>query len=384
MHNSSLIDNQVICFASYGERSTSLAYGTPISFNIVRGIELLCCSLAEANELLEDFNQRNSKRVVLSEDLKHHLYVLTGGHLGFLSRILSFCLSRIDITDDQSLAMFILSNAFVADICELRGVPRFGQMSDHQNAICREIILSGLYTPPRGIDEEREMMDVEDLPSGSLQTDGLTQLIREGWVCKTGDRVTFSSPVIVYVASIQLFGAYRMNDEISNFVEFLFLCLQRLDPANLRDSLGRGNDDTLLERSWQMEFYRAATTCLGRKSHISPDVGHVFGSSGYIDFYVNGDKQWAIELTREGSEVREHESRFTGIYALIPMKEKAVIDFRVRPVRKYVDLVWYVQYDATNYRTATVSRKGLDGMIHQADITFNGNQAFIPFLPKEW
>lgn len=371
----------MICFASYGERSASLAHGTPISFNVVRGIELLHCSPTEATELLEDFNQRNSKRLVLSVDLQHHLYCMTGGHIGFLSRILSCCLSRTNITDEQSLAKFILSNAFVADICELRGVPRFGQMSDHQNTICREIVLSGSYLPPKGIDEEREM-EVED-PHRSPSIDGLTQLLREGWVCKIGDNIMFSSPLILYVAAIQLFSSYRMSDETSSFVEFMFLCLQRLDPENLRNSLGRGSNRILLERSWQMEFYRAATSCLGRQSHISPDVGHIFGSSGYIDFYVNGDKQWAIELTREGLQVQEHEKRFTGIYALVPMKKKAVIDFRACPVRKYVDSVWYVQYD-TNYQTATVSRKGSDGQIRQAAITFNGDQTFIPYLPKDW
>jgi hypothetical protein len=155
---------------------------------------------------------------------------------------------------------------------------------------------------------------VESEVEAELAVDGLAQLLQDGWICKDQESFVFASPFILYVASVQLFSSYQLDDKTSDFKEFLFMVLQKLDPTKLRESLGRATNDILLEHSWQMEFYRVASSCLGRQSHISPDVRHIFGSSGYIDFYVNGDKQWGIELTREGSKVQEHQTRFTGIF----------------------------------------------------------------------
>ncbi len=68
-----------------------------------------------------------------------------------------------------------------------------------------------------------------------------------------------------------------------------------------------------------MEFYRAAASLLSSKQMISPDVGYVFGSNGYLDFYVNGKLQWGIELLREGQKEKEHSDRFKkgGAYAIL-------------------------------------------------------------------
>ncbi len=70
-----------------------------------------------------------------------------------------------------------------------------------------------------------------------------------------------------------------------------------------------------------MEFYRAAASLLSSNHMISPDVGYVFGSNGYLDFYVNGSKlQWGIELLREGQKEKEHsDNRFKkgGAYAIL-------------------------------------------------------------------
>jgi len=64
-----------------------------------------------------------------------------------------------------------------------------------------------------------------------------------------------------------------------------------MNPKLLHDSLSVGADGAPLERQWQMEFYRAATVALSDNNSISPDVGRVFGSDGFIDFYINGNLQ---------------------------------------------------------------------------------------------
>ena len=46
--------------------------------------------------------------------------------------------------------------------------------------------------------------------------------------------------------------------------------------------------------------YRVASTAVTEDSTISPDVGPIFGASGFLDFYVNGELSWGVELLREG------------------------------------------------------------------------------------
>ncbi|KAF8454718.1 hypothetical protein BGX38DRAFT_1171069, partial [Terfezia claveryi] len=79
-----------------------------------------------------------------------------------------------------------------------------------------------------------------------------------------------------------------------------------------------------------MGWYKAATTTVPRHATVSADVGAIFGSVGYLDFYVNGDLNWGIELLREGDRMKQHVKRFIedGAYAVIPLKEWVIIDFR--------------------------------------------------------
>ena len=49
----------------------------------------------------------------------------------------------------------------------------------------------------------------------------------------------------------------------------------------------------------QKEFYTRAVSFLPINLNISPKVGKVFGIKGRLDFYVNGDKRWGIDLIRE-------------------------------------------------------------------------------------
>ncbi|PKY32555.1 hypothetical protein RhiirB3_420212 [Rhizophagus irregularis] len=99
----------------------------------------------------------------------------------------------------------------------------------------------------------------------------------------------------------------------------------------LRNTLGFGSDGRLLEQTWQKEFYRIGTQVLGRDHFLSCEVGSVFGCEGKIDFYV--DKlEWAIELLRDGEDMKEHKARFepSGEYEEIVKYAKsiAIIDIR--------------------------------------------------------
>jgi len=99
-----------------------------------------------------------------------------------------------------------------------------------------------------------------------------------------------------------------------------------------------------------MELFRAASTVLPTTCNISPDVGRLYGSRGFVDFYVNDNKKWLVELTVD-TRLGQHEARLSenGIYSSIPMNEFVLLDFRAKKpskdlISKYPN-VWFVVYD---------------------------------------
>ncbi|GBC04610.1 hypothetical protein RclHR1_05780001 [Rhizophagus clarus] len=87
-----------------------------------------------------------------------------------------------------------------------------------------------------------------------------------------------------------------------------------MNARTIRESYCVGTDGWLLERIWQMEFYRAATQVLPAHIFISPDVGTYWGSKGYVDFFVNDGRSWAIELLWDSASASDHKCRFESIY----------------------------------------------------------------------
>ena len=61
------------------------------------------------------------------------------------------------------------------------------------------------------------------------------------------------------------------------------------------------------------------------QSHLSKIV------TGELDFYINGDKQWCLELLRLGDKIGEHVARFEdhkGKYRKVIKKDHLVVDCR--------------------------------------------------------
>ncbi|POG82846.1 hypothetical protein GLOIN_2v1494244 [Rhizophagus irregularis DAOM 181602=DAOM 197198] len=50
----------------------------------------------------------------------------------------------------------------------------------------------------------------------------------------------------------------------------------------------------------KMEFYRSSMLVLPVDIFAAVDVGAIYRSKGYLDFYINDKRNWAIELLRDG------------------------------------------------------------------------------------
>jgi hypothetical protein len=136
----------------------------------------------------------------------------------------------------------------------------------------------------------------------------------------------------------------------------------------IRNSYCVGTDGRFPERAWQMEFYRAATQVLPDDIFISPDVGTYWGSGGYLDFFVDNDRSWRIELLRDGQDTSSHKSRLESVYNSIKKicKEWAVIDIRHPGLRNKKseysgDRHWINVYCQKNWESVIIEDK--DGKV---------------------
>ncbi|CAG8811126.1 12493_t:CDS:2, partial [Racocetra persica] len=127
----------------------------------------------------------------------------------------------------------------------------------------------------------------------------------------------YLNPVAKKFVKIGLFSTVAHNNMVAHSIDsneqikisapiirFLLRTIERMSPSILSESFGKGAksgpNSRLYERSWQMEWYCTATTAVPENTSISADIGPVFGSVGFLDFYVNGELCWGIELTHEG------------------------------------------------------------------------------------
>ncbi|RUP45803.1 hypothetical protein BC936DRAFT_147715 [Jimgerdemannia flammicorona] len=164
----------------------------------------------------------------------------------------------------------------------------------------------------------------------------------------------FPAPLVRVILGQRLYSApmsiSNEQDKAIDFTSFLCRSIERMRPSVLRKQLKM--DQRLYERAWQMEWYHAATTVVPGNATIIPYVRSVFNSSSFLDFYVNTELQWGVELLRDGKGMKEHGSLFDqgGKYGVIPLKQWAIIDFRQHS-KKFPPLrprCWYAFY-ADNY-----------------------------------
>jgi hypothetical protein len=105
-------------------------------------------------------------------------------------------------------------------------------------------------------------------------------------------------------------------------------------------------------------------TAVAAPSKCHPDVGAIYGSRGFLDFYINGEQKWGFELLRNGDKLQRHIDRFaieSGIYTNIPLTDYAAVDFYqtdetvpVNDKRKYYKVVF-----SEDFKTIQLSHNGV-------------------------
>ncbi|CAG8717027.1 13004_t:CDS:1, partial [Dentiscutata heterogama] len=202
----------------------------------------------------------------------------------------------------------------------IRATPQVTDMSDEEKRIVDKVLF-----------KKSLKIQTNRIPNNSriIKTNVLVD------IGKTAGNSTlnFPSPLLRATYLQDRFGyVTRSTSPPKTFEDFIKSVFAKMNPKILQNSKGKGENGRLFERVWQMEFYRASLQILPDDIYPSVDVGKVFRSKGYVDFYINDKRNWAIELLRDREKLNEHKKRVqeVGIYnpILKHTKQWAIIDIR--------------------------------------------------------
>ncbi|CAB4396724.1 unnamed protein product [Rhizophagus irregularis] len=321
----------------YGTYHPTLADNpTPIQITNTLGLNELLLTRNEFNLLVANIVQKYNDRSYFNipNDVRDTIFNITNGHPGLCRFIMNWLHDHFrEGTKSTSTAEILRSLASSSLRSSIVSTSRAFYWADgwSPNEKEADFIRTLLF-----ICRDNEFYPV-DLDSNS----GVAKkFIKSGIIAtdSTNGRMKFSAPITRIVLSHRLFTSSLANSPTTNFEDFLTRTIERFCPTKLANSLGKGkgNDSNLFERTWQMEWYRSATTVVPIGATISADVG-------------------------PGDKLQEHANRFltNGIYSDIPLNQWAVLDFRChsKEVRDPKHNFWYVCY-SDDYRRFTIKRRG--------------------------
>ncbi|CAG8693980.1 7807_t:CDS:2, partial [Acaulospora morrowiae] len=328
----------IVAFASYGHYGAYTARGdhaimdiSPCSLhksNMWR-FEDVCFTREEFHSYFNYFCEKNLQ-MLKEEDiplLSCYVSEITALHPG----LVAFTMNQIHIrfvkhTFERltfaKVFAYLKSYDFNDHFNDIRAMPKITDMSDEEMRIADTVLFKkgGLEIITNTI-----LFKSRVFKTNILVDTGMT---------KTGySSINFPAPLLRATYLQNRFGLVtRPKSPPNSFKDFIISVFSKMNSRVLQKSLGVGNDCRLLECVWQIEFYRASMQVLPMNIYASVDVGAVFGSEGYLDFYINDQRNWAIELLQEEDKLQEHQQRLQkdGRYASILKyaKEWAIIDIR--------------------------------------------------------
>ena len=317
-----------VFFAAYGSSHQNSGMATPVEFeegSTLFGIDLLNFT----NDELEDYVKKNLECVSNLSDIDFEEFCLslkhlTGSHAG-LSRQAILALNQ-RFSSNLKYGNSILAKDI---LLALWNEKTFEQLLSSRAVAVVDVVS----------DKELDLLKHHINEQNISDQKCLRSLIMKGMLVEKGDVYKFSSPVMARYALQKIVGtpSKRAEKEPRSLEEFIIFVLSSLDYVHLKSSLGKTKSTgILLERAWQMEFYKTAIQCTPEGWYVSADVGSLFDSGGAIDFTVHSKDMkifWGIELMRESDRIKEHIGRFErdGRYNTLCKRftDHCLVDFRM-------------------------------------------------------
>ena len=142
-----------------------------------------------------------------------------------------------------------------------------------------------------------------------------------------------------------IFGYRSQTGKPTDINEFIIESLKLLPSGLLQES--NISKSFPKEAVFQHLLMNAFAKCTPVECSIYPEFSEIFPEDyeeayliekidGAIDFYINGDIRWGIEILVQGDRIGKHLDRFSenGRYKSLKVKDYAVIDFRFGDVTK--------------------------------------------------
>jgi hypothetical protein len=168
---------------------------------------------------------------------------------------------------------------------------------------------------------------------------GFVQLKNAGIIVSQNDLYKFSSPYAKRYLFNHLFPN-RSESTPSNVNDLVIAALKKMSYVQLNNSIIPDSNDFPKEAVFQ----HMLLSCLASETPpyvcICSELGKRFPKSteektieieGEIDFYIDGNIRWGIEILTKGDRLKDHMARcdpHEGRYAALEMIDYVVIDFR--------------------------------------------------------
>lgn len=333
-------DIKVLLFAAYGSSHQNAELSTPVQFEAGKtmfGIDVMNYKDEELREYVE-------KNLVVSNILSRHtsaslnedeftvfcrnLKTMTGSHVGL-------CYATINCLND----MFRSDMKYNTPVSPSQVI---------QSVWHNKVFLALRNTRALSVFQNVNIVETEFLKKhffndlSSQNEDISLALVRKGVLLELDGKIVFSSPAMKRTFLESMVGPInRAQQNPSSLQELVYLVMASIDYEHLKSSLGKSkSSEILLERAWQMEFYKTALRCTANM-FVSADVGGMFDTNGAIDFTIHSNNSnvfWGIELLRESDRLSDHVERFKvdGRYKNLCklFSSSCLIDFRRRETKE--------------------------------------------------
>ncbi|POM58376.1 Hypothetical protein PHPALM_36979 [Phytophthora palmivora] len=197
----------------------------------------------------------------------------------------------------------------------------------------RQFLIDCLVAAPNDLYLKPNLTDEENRCLVTLKKTGI--LVKEA-----EQHVKFSSPLAEKYYSQWLFPT-RAGANPSSLRELITRVIGSMSARVLRQSAVDGTNFPK-KATFQHLFMEGLALNTSAKCSICPELSRVFPShqttgggqpqkiKGEIDFYLNGDLRWGLELLVNGDKIGELMRRFTpgGKYVALDMKDYSIIDLR--------------------------------------------------------
>lgn len=299
------------------------------------------------------------------DDLREYVFSLTGQQPGLMAHVLDFLIAQGlknilagSMEQKQKARDLLLSRKFYDSLSQIRSLITIEKVlrgeipgRDSMRSVLRKLLSAEGVGLKDLTDPERVAADSAVEWGQFLEDDGWLSLPSE-----LHRRFLFRE-------------VYCTNESTSDSIlknglhAFIDRVIERFNPRQLKSSKARNASGKVVYGSqYQNEFYRAACSILPADSIMSPNVGPLFGAKGYLDYYLLPHR-WGFELLVDGSELKEHQTRFGpgGAYHKLirdgVVSEHAILDLRTKPLVEADPDVLHIVF-SEDFEKATLHRSG--------------------------